>query len=538
MDSNQPAKPETDSPHELESVRAILFAEEQARIRALEERAAALAQTDREQSERLQARAQALQAEIDALRQAAQAHETQAAALQARLDQLHADIAAESEILIPRLTDEMSGMISDTIRDSRDEMAEALGPVMGDAIRVQIRDSSEDMIEAIYPIILSTVQRAIAEFARELQRNIDARLKSTFGPQGLFRTFSARLRGVSPVQLAFRDALPFAVQELFLIQHESGLLLAHHSHEKGENDDSDLISGMLTAIRDFARDSFGDGSPDESLNEIQYGDEQIAIQSGRHVYLAAVTTGVEPEWFRARLRAFVSELHIQHAPALRDFAGDPATLPDLPPQLARLSTELATPQTAEAQPISRGQKLALAGGGLLGLLLIGAACFYLQFTIALWPLAFGPATPTATAVPTSTPPPTETAVPTSTPPPTETAVPPPTSTPTATPSSTATSTPPLTATNTLTATPSPTDTPTPTTTYTPTATAIPSAAAVTNAPVWVRAQPELAADLVIAIPAGDPVAILTQQGEWVEIEWQGNTDLRRGWIPAQWLTFR
>ncbi len=517
MDSSQSAPPNSGSLPDLESVRTILFAEEQARIRALEERAATLAQTDQEQSERLHARAQTLQAEIDALQQAARSHQEEAAALQARLDQLRSDIAAESEALIPRLTDEMSGMISDTIRNSRDEMAEALGPVMGDAIRVQIRDSREDMIEAIYPIILSTVQRAIAEFARELQQNIDARLKSTFGPQGFFKSLSARLRGVSSSELAIREALPFAVQELFLIQHESGLLLAHHSHKEETNGDSDLIGGMLTAIRDFARDSFGDGSASESLNEIQYGDERIVIQSGRHAYLAAVTTGIEPEWFRGQLRSFVSELHIDHAPALRDFTGDPATLPNLPPLLAELSTNLTIAEETESKPMNRGQKWALAGGGLIGLLLIAMACFYLQFTIALWPLAFSE--PTATATATTTP--TQTLQPTATNTPIPTMTPLPTATNTAVPTNT----------------PIPTPTPTLTATPLPTVTPVPGNTAVTNAPVWVREQPDIDATAIIAIQTDVPVTVLSQQGEWAEIEWQGGAGLRRGWIPIQWLTF-
>lgn len=516
MESTEPRALEAslDTVHELESVRAILFAQEKERIHVLEAQAAALAQTDKTQAEQFQNRIRFLQAEIDALEQASAAHQAEAQALQNRLDQLRSDITAESEALLPRITSEMPNLIRGTIRNSSDEMAEALGPVMGNAIRVQIRDSREEMIEAIYPIILSTVQRAVAEFARELQRNIDARLKTTFGPQGLVKNFMARLRGVSSSELAIREALPFDIQELFLIQHESGLLLAHLSHEEASNGDSDLISGMLTAIRDFAHDSFGDGSADESLDEVQYGDERIVIQNGLHVYLAAVTTGVEPEWFRARLRSFVSELHIQHTPALRDYSGDPAMLPDLPPMLAALSTELSSSQADKPAPMSRGQKLILAGGGLIGLLLLAAACFYLQFTIALYPLAFGQ--PTTTPMATITP------LPTATPLPTETAVPLPTHTPppTATPLPTATATAATTA----------------TATEPPTATLEPvEETAVTNASVWARPRPDNAIEPIAAIPINTTVTILGRQDDWVEVEWPAASGLLRGWVPVQWL---
>jgi hypothetical protein len=334
----------------------------------------------------------------------------------------------------------------------------------------------------------------------------------------LFKNLRARLRGVSASELAIREALPFSIQELFLIQHESGLLLAHLSHEEEDNGDSDLISGMLTAIRDFAHDSFGDGSADENLDEIQYGDERIVIQSGQHVYLAVVTTGVEPEWFRAKLRSFVSELHIQHAPALRDYSGDPSTIPNISPQLAELSTDLTKRQTDEAAPMKRGTKLALAGGAFIGLLLLAGACFYLQFTIALYPLAFGQPTATATAVPpTATLPPTATAVPlpSSTPPPTFTPMP------------------------TATSTPLPTATATAIPTNTPTATLQPATGtAVTNAPVWVRSLPDAEIDPIAALPINTEVALVSEQDEWIEIEWSASTGLQRGWIPVQWLDIR
>lgn len=280
------AEEEKASVHDIDAVRSLLFAQEQARIAALEERAIALLQAieqqDASHQQALQEEAVNLQNEIEALRQTAVSHAAQADELQNRLDQLRDNIQKESEALIPHLTEQMSGMISATIRESRDEMAEALGPVMGEAIRVQIRDSKDEMVDALYPIILTTVQRAVAEFTRELQQNIDARLRSTFGIRGFFRSAQAQLGGVSQAELAMRDALPFAIRQVFLIQHDSGLLLAHYNvaDSAAETADSDLISGMLTAIRDFAHDSFANGDANAHLDEIQYGDAQITLQNG------------------------------------------------------------------------------------------------------------------------------------------------------------------------------------------------------------------------------------------------------------------
>ena len=458
-------------------VHSILLRGEQERLEQLDHEAGLL-------REQLRARSEALQ---DVIR-----------VLQAEVDRLEA-VQADTDALVARITPALTDMMGRTIRDSREEMAEALGPVMGEAIRVQIRDSRKDMVEALYPVIGETVQRAIAELARELQRNIDARLKATFGPQGALRALWARLRGVSPGQLALRDAMPFSIRELFLIQRESGLLIAHSHPGSPDATDSDLIGGMLTAIRDFVRDAFGQGQADEELDEVQYGDQRIIIQSGRTVFLAAVIEGVEPEGFRAWLREFVSELHVRHEAALRRYTGDPAGLPNLQPRLTQIAAEI-TGAPASARRMSRGMRLALAVGGMLGLILIGAGCFYLRFTLALLPVAFPSSAPTSTLAPTGVPLPTVTRTPTPVP--------------------TATFTP------TRTRTPIPSDTPAPTPT---------NVAAFARGNVWMRPLPQANAPLVSVLLKDTPVTVRAVFDVWAEVEWDGPAGRQRGWVPLRWI---
>ena len=319
---------------------------------------AILLKEERERIHQLELESQRLQSQLKSQETEFQKHID---LLQSDLDQLQEQIAVESESLIPRLINQMSHIISNTIRNSRDELAEALGPIMSDALRIQIRDSRKSMVESLYPVILETVQRAIAEFAREFQRNIDARVKSTFGPQGIRRTISARLRGVSPSELALRDSLPFSVEELFLIQQESGLLMAHNHNDDLSANDSDLISGMLTAIRSFAQDSFGDEETEQELHEIQYGDKHIIIQSGEYVYLAVVIKGIEPAGFRTQIHNFVSDLHIQKTPLLRDYDGDPDHIPQIPTQLLQLTSEISAESKPQAKSLSPGQRWLLFG---------------------------------------------------------------------------------------------------------------------------------------------------------------------------------
>jgi hypothetical protein len=492
----------------LVHVRSILLSDVRDRLRGIERQIESVQNRSQSDDEGLRRQLEELLAELERLHKLAREADDRSRDLKTEIEILRRRAQADSEGLIARVTPVLGDMISRTIRDSRDEMAEALGPIMGEAIRVQIRDSRKDMVEALYPVIGETVQKAVGEFAREFQRNVDARLKMTFGPQGMLRNTMARMRGVSASQLALRDSLPFSIREIFLIQHGSGLLIAHSHPGSVEVADSDLISAMLTAIRDFVQDAFGHGNKEDELDEVQYGDQRIIIQSGRVAYIAVVTTGVEPEGFRARLHTFISELHVKYEKSLRQFTGDPTMLPNLQPKIARLVMD-ATGGTGQKQPMTRGGKVGVFLGILLGIILIILACFYLQFTIALYPVAFPSPTPTSTGTPTATPTPTATR----------------TLTPTAT--NTATQTP--------TATFTPTSTFTPTPTFTLTATPTPYTA-FAGGHVWVRNAPKFESPHVEVLFKRTPVTVLSVYGVWMEVEWFASDGFHHGWVPSEWIT--
>lgn len=520
-DMPEPTAPNNDDL--FASLQSILLAGERRRIKKLEVQIKRFYLQHKDEGQALQSQVQQLEAELDRLEQTLKASQKVRDEIQTKLEVLESQW--DEEGTIARITPLMSQLIAGSIDDSPNEMAEAMGPVMSEAIRVQIRDSRQEMIEVLYPIIGETVQRAISEFGRELQRNIDYRLKKTFGPQGYLRFFSARLRGIDPSELALRDSLPFEIRQLFLIQRGSGFLLAHNQLGTGEEGDRDLISGMLTAISDFVRDSFGQESEADQLDEVQYGELRIIIQNGHAAYLAVVIRGIEPECFRTTLRDFVSELHIEHATALRNYEGDPDTLPNLQPQLAQLRSNFTDVQRLTSRPsLGRNTKIVLAGGSLMGLLFVGLACFYLRFTLALLPVAFPE--PTASLTPTLT----ITASHTSSP----------TITLTVIPSKTATTT--QTSTQTATASATPTDTPTSTNTPIPSATPSLTSTPTVILPegrirgnVWVRAEPDFNAARETVAVIDTSVKVLASFAEWVEIEWLSDGQIKHGWVPLNWV---
>ena len=442
---------------------------------------------------------------------------TQIDSLRRQLEEHDVQLKKHEASIVPTISEEMGQITQYAVENAPDEMASALGPIIGEATRIHIRDSRDEMVEVLYPIIGDSVIRAVGDAFRDFQRAIDARLRPSQG--NILDNVGNRLRGVSSSQMALRQALPFDIEQFFLIQRESGLLLAYSAANPESAADSDLISGMLTAIRDFVQDSFDpDMESDGGLSEISYGDETIILQTGSEAYAAVVLSGYEPEGFRGRLRMLLSDLHMQHVESFKHYDGDPDALPDLVTPIDGFRdglNELVVDEDTEEETISDTRLIKNVGIGV-GAALLLMCCFYGWLTWSLLPTALGwyPPTPAPVII-------IQTATATVTP------------TPTATATSTATPTP--TATATSTATPTATATATATATPTPTAVGFILIEQLTSSThVWSRAVPDLEEELFLAIPENTYLELISTTAEWSEVSWfDSRVGFVQGWIPTE-----
>jgi osmotically-inducible protein OsmY len=103
----------------------------------------------------------------------------------------------------------------------------------------------------------------------------------------------------------------------------------HESSAHSDSNDADLISGMLTAIKNFVAESFKDESGDQNLYEIQYGDSRIILERGRYTYLSIVAKGNEPVNFDDELTDLNNDIHKKYHKDLRSFNGEFKNLLDI-----------------------------------------------------------------------------------------------------------------------------------------------------------------------------------------------------------------
>ncbi len=234
---------------------------------------------------------------------------------------------ADRESLIAALNPVIGDLLERKIAGSGPEMAEIVAPLMGPAIKQQVAESKDEMVEALYPVIGQTVRRAVAEAMRKLVAQINQRLDKAFNLQATWARMKARMLGLPEPLAVIPQVFPFTIEQLFLIDQRSGLLIAHVPAETGaqSNGKLQMVSGMLTAIQDFTKDAFG---PDHEgdLHEVRYGDKTIFVAANPPAFLAAVTAGTPPMQFADKLRGLLRRIHNTWHRELREFSGDASAL--------------------------------------------------------------------------------------------------------------------------------------------------------------------------------------------------------------------
>ena len=87
-----------------------------------------------------------------------------------------------------------------------------------------------------------------------------------------------------------------------------------------------MVAGLLSAIQQFARDSFQSGQT-ENLGNLTFDELQIRIVSGPNAVIAAAIRGHAPETYNLAMQETLEEIQRLYSSALVNFKGDPRPVP-------------------------------------------------------------------------------------------------------------------------------------------------------------------------------------------------------------------
>ncbi|MEQ8238959.1 MAG: hypothetical protein RIA69_07085 [Cyclobacteriaceae bacterium] len=197
--------------------------------------------------------------------------------------------------------------VQELVEQISEIMPEKMGPAITATLKTQIRESRDEMVQALFPIIGQMVKKYIQTEMLALTERIDKQLESTFSIDHIINQIRSWFIPSKASELLIKGALEATIEEIFIIEEESGILMA--SFSQGSTVDQDMVAGMLTAIKAFVEDAFN--KKDQKLASVSYDQFNIYIQSFQKFYIAVVLSGVMDANYKRqlddKLLAFVKE---------------------------------------------------------------------------------------------------------------------------------------------------------------------------------------------------------------------------------------
>ncbi len=208
----------------------------------------------------------------------------------------------------------ISPFLDAKVKYLQENFPDLFGAVLTNTIKRQIRDSQDEMVDALYPIIGKMIRKFVAKEIEQLTERIDAQINQTFSWQAWVRRFKGWFKGESEKDRIIQDLIKTKVEEVFIIDKDSGLLTG--SWSRNNLADRDMIAGMLTAIKGFVEHAFSKG--EQELETIEYDAYKIVLNNFHTYYIAVVVSGTVSADFRLMLTDMLLHFAEKHQLATKD----------------------------------------------------------------------------------------------------------------------------------------------------------------------------------------------------------------------------
>ena len=190
----------------------------------------------------------------------------------------------------------------------QENFPDLFGTYVTQAIKVQIKESQPEVIEALYPIMGKLISKYIRTEIEALSQRIEKQLDSSFSMKGIRLRLKAFFSGVKYEDIILRNSTEGNLEEVLMVDQQSGLLLGQYS--KTQLMDADMIAGMFTAIKSFVKDAFQ--KEGQELETLTYDDYIIAVYNLPSYYFAFVFNGQVFATTKARLQEYVLNFMSEH----------------------------------------------------------------------------------------------------------------------------------------------------------------------------------------------------------------------------------
>jgi len=204
-----------------------------------------------------------------------------------------------------KFSEKVTPIVNERIDFLKDNFPKEYTAAVEQIVDNKLKNFKDDILNHLSPSLGKMIKKYVTFQIQELKDKIDESLKSTFSVSSIKQKFKAMWSGVDESELVLTKISEVVIEEIYVIQKDSGLLKGHAS--RNQTIDSDVIAGMLTAIKSFVQDAFNRDGDSEDLEMIKYGTHKIFIQTFHSYYIAVAASGALSNKEQEKLATNVAE---------------------------------------------------------------------------------------------------------------------------------------------------------------------------------------------------------------------------------------
>jgi len=192
------------------------------------------------------------------------------------------------------LSEHVNPIIDSKINDIKGDFSNTFGKEVGAEFEKKLMLSEDLLLTVLSPMMGKMIKKYISVEIKKLQDKIDQQVKRSFSFKRYYHLIRAKVFGIesSALFLADLDDFKTRIQDIFVIQRNSGLVIASAHADETKGGDGDIFGGMLTAIIAFGEDVFNKARGEEhKLEFIEYDSHKIFLQSHHNYFFAVVLNG-------------------------------------------------------------------------------------------------------------------------------------------------------------------------------------------------------------------------------------------------------
>ncbi len=256
--------------HGVSRLKELLFDSESQALQELARRVDALAELDAAERKRLFTELSAMTS----------AERQERLTLLERMDGLYERLGTR-EGLETSIASVIDGALRKAESERHDELADAMSPLVVRTVKTEIRNSRDELVEALYPMTGRMVKAYVASAMKDLMDEVNRKIERN----PLMLRVAALLTGRSAAELALAETQRTEIEELYLIRRGTGDLVGHWPDSATPNNRDQVVSGVLSALNEFASEAFSDTG--RTLRQIDIGPSQVYLRLSP-LYLLAV----------------------------------------------------------------------------------------------------------------------------------------------------------------------------------------------------------------------------------------------------------